>query len=205
MINLKYPTYTIINGERFDINTSYKIAIECNEIAKDRSICPEEKGLAIIYKIFGDKGLESTDNYEKLLNCALKFLSHGEEVESVEDVELDMDYVKDFALIKTSFRSDFGINLDLEDMHWWEFFDLLNGLSYSEFGNCCILNRIRNLRRMDTSKISDAELKKKIEDSKKYFSLKKDNDTKDRFTDEQKRNIDRFYKEAGIERGDNNG
>ena len=68
-----------------------------------------------------------------------------------------MDYIEDYDYIEASFMSDYHIDLSNVKMHWWKFNKLINGLSNSELGNCCILNRIRNLRNYDTSKIEDAK------------------------------------------------
>ena len=66
-----------------------------------------------------------------------------------------MDYKQDMDYIEASFMSDYRINLSNVKIHWWTFSNLMNGLSNSEFGNCCVLNRIRNLRTYDTSQIKD--------------------------------------------------
>ena len=57
-----------------------------------------------------------------------------------------MDFIEDMPYIEASFMSDYKIDLTTCQMHWWKFFKLLEGLSNSEMGNCCILNRIRNIK-----------------------------------------------------------
>ena len=201
---MDYPYFVVIKGKKYNINTSYKIAIQCNEIAMDENINEYEKGLAIICKLFGKDALDDEENLEGLLSAGVKFLRCGNDEKGDDNSKIDMDYTQDMPFIKASFRSDYGVNLNTEDIHWWEFFELLNGLSNSEFGNCCVLNRIRALRNMDTSKISDAKLKKEIENAKEQFRIKRNLEqaSKKEFTKEQKENIDRFYKETGIERGE---
>lgn len=190
-----YPKYVEIKGERYPINTSYIVAIECNNISEDESIGKFEKGLAIIYKLFGDKGLKATNNYDELLRLGFKYLACGQELEETK-TEPDMDYNQDMAYIKTSFKSDYNMELT-DDMHWWEFNDLINGLSDSELGNCCILNKIRNIRTMDTSDIKDPKQLEQIISAKKRFALKK----KDKeLSKKEKDSIDKFYELTGIER-----
>lgn len=187
---MNYPTYVMINGERFDINTSFKVAIECDSIARDTNIGDLERALAVIYKLFGEKGLNSPQHYETLLEKAKKYLSCGEELEQVTE-EPDMDLCEDYDLIETSFMSDFQIDLSTEDMHWWKFHKLLGGLSNSDFGNCCILNRVRNLRNMKLSEISDPKERAKIQKLKSQFALKR-NDPKYHLTKEQEESIRRI-------------
>ena len=196
---MDYPKYVKIGEKKYKINTDFRVAIECQEIALDDSIGDFERALAIIYKLFGDDGLDDSNNYEKLLELAQKYLSCGKEIDNKTNEEPDMDFIQDMPYIKASFRSDYNINLDDEEMHWWEFYDLINGLSNSEMGNCCVLNRIRNLRTFDTKDIKDQKELAKINEAKKQVALKK-REVKKELTYEQKRNIDNFYEKIGINR-----
>ena len=196
---MDYPKYVKIGEKKYKINTDFRVAIECQEIALDDSIGDFERALAIIYKLFGDDGLDDSNNYEKLLELAQKYLSCGKEIDSKINEEPDMDFIQDMPYIKASFRSDYNINLDDEEMHWWEFYDLINGLSNSEMGYCCVLNRIRNLRTFDTKDIKDQKELAKINEAKKQVALKK-REVKKELTYEQKRNIDNFYEKIGINR-----
>ena len=190
---MKYPTYTIVNGKRYNINTDFRIAIECNVIASDENIGDFERALAVIYKLFGEEGLNNPQDYEMLLEKAKKYLTCGKELE--DEKEPDMDYVQDYDYIETSFMSDYHIDLSKENMHWWQFFNRLNGLSNSEFGNCCVLNRIRNIRNMDTSGITDKKTLQLIAEQKKRFALKKKEPS-----DKQKESARAFYEM--LKRGD---
>ena len=196
---MDYPKYVKIGEKKYKINTDFRVAIECQEIALDDSIGDFERALAIIYKLFGDDGLDDSNNYEKLLELAQKYLSCGKEVDNKTNEEPDMDFIQDMPYIKASFRSDYNINLDVEEMHWWEFYGLINGLSNSEMGNCCVLNRIRNLRTFDTKDIKDQKELAKINEAKKQVALKK-RTVKKNLTFEQKKNIDNFYEKIGINR-----
>lgn len=167
-----YPEYAEVNGKRYKINTDYRVAIECNRIAEDKSIGDYERALAVIFKLFGEEGINSPDDYEMLLEKAQKYLLCGEELQDNKE-EPDMDFIQDMKYIRTSFRSDYGIILGKETMHWWEFFELVNGLSNSDLGNCCVLNRIRNIRTMDTKDIKDRKMLEQIMEQKKRFALKK--------------------------------
>ena len=193
-----YPKYVEINDDKFKINTDFRVAIECNRIAQDDTIGDYERALAIIYKLFGKKGLEALHIHDKLLLMAKEYLSCGKKIDEDIDEKPDMDYIEDYSYIKTSFRSDYGINLDNENMHWWEFFDLMNGLSNSEFGNCCILNRIRNLRNYDTKDIKDSKERQKIEKAKQQVALKRYKPKRKEATEEQKKSAEEFFNALGL-------
>ena len=196
---MNYPQFAEVDGKRYKINTDFRVAIECNEIGFDESIGDYERALAIIYKIFGDEGLSDNENHEKLLELATKFLSCGKELDKEQKGEIDMDFVEDMDYIEASFMSDYNIDLANVEMHWWKFYNLINGLSNSEMGNCCVLNRIRNLRTYDTKDIKDPKQLEKIKEAQRQVALKPKN-KKIKVTSEQQKNIDNFYDKLGIKR-----
>ena len=191
-----YPEYAEVNGKKYKINTDFRVAIECNRIAEDNSIGDLERALGVIYTLFGEEGINSQEDYEMLLKVAKKYLSCGIEADDMQQEEKDMDFIQDYSYIKASFRSDYGIRLDDEKMHWWEFMDLMNGLSNSELGNCCILNRIRNLRNFDTKDIKDPKEKARIMKAKQQVALKK-KPKEVKLTESQQKSVDEFYKSLG--------
>ena len=62
-------------------------------------------------------------------------------------------------------------------------------------GNCCVLNRIRNLRTYDISQIKDIKERTKIEEAKRQVALKK---KEKKLSKEQMESVERFNKLAGI-------
>ena len=192
-----YPEYVEIEGIKFKINTDFRIAIQCNEIAENEKIGKYERALAIIYKLFGKKGLEAFDLHDKLLLMAKNYLSCGKELQDTKNEQPDMNFIEDYAYIKTSFRSDYGMDIDKENMHWWEFWDLMNGLSNSELGNSCILNRIRNLRNIDLSEIEDDKERQRIAEAKKQVELKKYK-KENNLTSEQEKSMEELNKLLGL-------
>lgn len=191
------PEYVKINDKKYKINTDFRIAIECNQIAKETTIGEHEKALAVIYKLFGDEGLNNPQDYEKLLELGQKYLNLGEELES-NDEEPDMDFEQDKHYIRSSFIQDYHYNpYDLSYLHWWDFYHDLNGLTNSEFGNCCVLSRIRNLRTYDVSQIKDLKEQERIIKAQERVSLKK-NKQEIVLTEEQEESIRRFNEMIGM-------
>lgn len=193
---MDYPLYVEVNGKRYPINTDFRVAIECNRIAEDDTIKDTERALGIICTLFGEDAMDDTENYEKLFELAMRYLRCDQEDDGSSE-KPDMDFIQDYAYIKTSFRSDYGMKLDEENLHWWEFMDLMNGLSNSDIGNCCILNRIRNLRNFDTKDIKDQKEKDKIEKAKKQVALKK-NKKQVNITDKQRQSAIEIYTALGL-------
>ena len=189
-----YPEFVEIKGKRYKINTDFRCAIKCNEIAMDDNIDDEERALAIIYTLYGDEGLNDCENHFKLLELAEKYLSCGQDDKSINDI-IDMDYVEDMPYIEASFISDLKIDLENTKMHWWKFYYLLGALSNSELGNCCIFNRIRQLRTFDINKISDKNEREEILKAKERYALKR---YKKKPTEKQKESAEKFFEQLGL-------
>lgn len=187
-----YPEYVKVGDKKYKINTSYKTAIKCNAIAEDNNINDIERALAIIYKLFGEEALDDVENREELLKKAIKYLSCGVENVETSNEPKDMDFIEDMPYIKASFMSDYHIDLNKTDMHWWEFYELINGLSNSDMGNCCVLNRIRNLRTFNLGEIKDPREREKIRKAKKAVELKKN---KKKASKTQEQSAREFYAE----------
>ncbi len=185
-----YPRFAEIKGIKYEINTDFRVALECNEIANNSKIKDEERSLAIIYLLFGEQGLNDYENWNSLLRIAIKFLSCGKEIEDEydnEEKEENMDYQQDWGYIRTSFFSDYAIDLDKEKLHWWRFYELLCGLSEK-----CIFSRVRFIRDFDIGQIKDSAEREKWIKQKEMVALKQ---TKNEKSSEEKRLDELFEKQ----------
>lgn len=202
---MKNPQYVKVKDKKYKINSDFRVAIKCDEIARDNNIDDVERALAIIYMLFGEDGLNSYEDWSQLIILALRYLSLDKNKKALKTdfQKRDFDYIQDQPYIRTSFIQDYGYNpYEMEYLHWWDFWNDLNGLSNSEFGNCCILNRIRNLRNYDVSKIKDMKERQKIITAKELVSLNDefDNVKEVNYTEQEKNSINKFYEEIGLKR-----
>lgn len=193
---MNYPEYAKVNEKLYKINTDFRNAIRCNEVANDKTINDYERALAIIYILFGEEGLNAYDDYEQLLEKGQKYLLCNKELEE-NDEKPDMDFIEDMDYIEASFMSDYHIDLANVEMHWWKFNNLMNGLSNSEFGDCCVLNRVRNLRNYDVKDIKDKKERDKIIKAKKQVELKKYK-KENKITAEQEKSMEELNRIIGI-------
>lgn len=195
-----YPEYAEIDGEKFKINTDFRVAIKCNDISMDPNIDAIEKMLAIIYMLFGEKGLRSKKKYDQLIEKAFCYLRCGSKDDDTisSNKTPDMDFIEDMPYIEASFMSDYNINLENTEMHWWKFYYLINGLSNSEMGNSCVLNRIRNLRNLDLKEIKDTKLRNELREAKKRVALKRNQSNKKEATEEQLKSAEEFINALGL-------
>ena len=165
----KYPQFAQIKEQKYKINTDFRVALKCDEIARN-NVPEEERALAIIYLLFGDKGLKDSQNWNELLSIALKYLNFNKKAEENEEKEeTNMDFKQDWSYIQASFFSDYNVDLSNIQMHWWQFYDLLCGLTEK-----CILNRVRFVRDFDISQIKDSKEREKWIKQKQQVALKKE-------------------------------
>ena len=58
-----YPEYVKTKNNKYKINTDFRVAIECEGIATNENINDYERALAIIYKLFGDDGINNQEDW----------------------------------------------------------------------------------------------------------------------------------------------
>ena len=195
------PEYVKVDDKLYKINTDFRVALECNEIAEDKNINDMERALAIVYLLFGEEGL-NCKNQNKLLELAVKYLSLGnteKELKNQPDKKYDLDFTKCKGLIKSSFKFDYNYDpYDLKYLHWYDYYNDLSNLSTSEFGNCCILNRIISILETDESKIKDSKEQKKMAEAKILLKQKYCKEKEVKLTPEQEKSAEELYKALGL-------
>lgn len=185
------PKYVVIDNEKYLVNTDFRYALKCDWIYKNDSIGEYEKILAIIFTLFGKKGLKNYAHHEKLLNFAYYFLASGKEIKDNNE-EPNMDLNQDLDYIEASFTSDFGIDLENTEMHLWKFSKLMNGLTSN-----CVLNNVRYIRDYDLSQIKDSkELNEWIKRKESVALIKKE----PKLTKEEEESLNKFNELIGTER-----
>lgn len=191
------PEYVKIREKKYKINTDFRVALKCNEVSMDTSIGDLERTLAIVYLLFGDEGIDpkNRDDLSELVDLGYRYLTLDKKPTNTNE-EPDMDFIKDKKYIRSSFVQDYKYNpYDMEYLHWWDFYNDLNNLSNSEFGNCCVLNRIRNARNYDPSKIEDRKERENFIKFKESISLNK---TDNKLTKEQEESMNRLNEIIGF-------
>lgn len=161
---MKYPDKAEIGGITYPIHTSWRTGVKCMEIAGDPNISDEERALAIIYTLFG---FVPEDHLDDFLRISIQYLSCGEPHEQHRSRKKDMDFVQDERYITASFASDYHIDLESEDMHFWRYCALLSGLTEH-----CVLSRVREIRNYDLSDLKDVKSRTKMADAKRALALR---------------------------------
>lgn len=160
---MRYPEYAEIGGNRYKINTDFRVALECFKVIEDATISDQERALAVIYLLFGDV---PTDNLDDFLRIAGDYLRCGESDEPKTTSKRDMDLVDDEKYISASFMSDYQIDLSKADMHFWQYINLIQG-----FTDRCILSRVRDIRNYDMEELKDPKARARMAKAKEAVAL----------------------------------
>lgn len=194
------PKYVKVDNELYNINTDFRIALECNKIAQDKNIGDYERALAIIYKLFGEKGLNSK-NQDRLIELGIKYILLGKDENPLKidsDVNYELDFYKCEGLIRSSFKFDYKYDpYELEYLHWYDFYNDLENLSTSEFGNCCILNRVISILNQKPNEIKKNKDREKLINAQKILKEKYCINIEKQMTKEQEESAKAFYKSLG--------
>lgn len=184
-----YPEYAEIDGKEYKIDTSYRTALKCFEIIEDENIPETERSLAIVYLLFD---FIPKKNIDLFLKKAIIFLQCGESLEEQSSKKKDMDFIQDQKYINSSFMSDYHIDLSKTDLHFWQYIELIQGLTENS-----ALSRIRTLRNYDLSEIKDEKTRKNIAEAQKQVALKKEHKKRE-FSNKEQQNMEEFYKSIGL-------
>lgn len=184
-----YPEYANIDGQRYKLRTDFRVGLRCFKVIEDGSICDEERALAVIYLLFGF--VPDTD-LQLFLNKATLFLQCGKTKEEHEEQKKDMDFEHDKSYISASFMSDYRIDLNAVNMHWWQFCELIQGLTEH-----CVLSRVRDIRNYNLSDIKDNQARMRMAKAQQKLALPV------KYTKEELEAIEAF--ERLFEGGDVNG
>lgn len=178
---MKHPTAIEIDGRRYEINTGYEYALACFSCIDDTALTGEERAFGVLGLLYRTQPRDT----QRALALAIKYLQLGKErrPKHTDDEGRDLDFRKDMHYIRSSFRSDYGINLaEQPGMHWWEFSELLQGLT-----DTSVLNRVRDIRNYDLTKIKDPQLRAKMQRAQEDVALE------DERSEEDDRRLDDFY------------
>jgi len=142
-------------------------------------------------------------NHDRLVQLGTRYILLGKEQNSLKSHSHDkyqLDFDKSRGLISSSFKFDYKYDpYELEYLHWYDFYNDLENLSQSEFGNCCAINRIMSLFHYDTKDIKDANKKREIEEAKETLRKRYCICEEEEITDKQKESMKEFYKSIGID------
>ena len=160
---MRYPEYAEVKGKKYKINTDYRVALRCFEVIEDSSISDSERALAVVFLLFGEIPMEDAQDF---LRIAGDYLRCGEKETNQAARKRDMDFNADEKYIVASFMSDYRIDLSSTDMHFWQYIQLIEGLTEHS-----IMTRVRDIRNYDLSDLTEPKARARMADAKAAVAL----------------------------------
>ena len=166
------PTKFEIDGKEYEINYDFRTSILFCLLMNDPELTEEEKisqGLRLYYPII-------PSNIEEAYKKILFFYSRGKEENNKKvkqgkrifkrNTKKAYDFEADSDLIFSAFMTQYNINLNRENLHWWEFIALFNSLK-----DDTEIVKIMNYRTIDINSIEDKKERKMYKQLQDYYAL----------------------------------
>ena len=166
------PSSVKIDSTEYEINSDFRTSVLFSLLMEDDNLSKEEKvlqALNLYYPVVPDNSEEAIKQIKWFYSCGKLDNPIGNKKartssKKVFDFEVDANY------IYSAFMSQYNIDLqDIEQLHWWKFKALLEGLKEDNK-----LSKIIEYRSVDLSKIKDKEQRKFYKDMQKQYSLNKE-------------------------------
>lgn len=144
-----FPVSLRIDGVDCPINPDFRTILRCYEIQGEKEQLTRDELLRILSLFYKEQRVFSEEHIDRMF----WFFSCGREKETKRfprriagiNNKQPFDFTEDADLIYAGFMQQYGIDLQVSDMHWWKFMILLENL-----GSETRLNRIMEYRTIDT-------------------------------------------------------
>lgn len=187
----RLPEEVEIGGVWYSINTGFRTSILFELMARDKAVPDQYKIEGLLRLYYPEVPPDKDDAIKKALwfyNCGRNIRKKKEERNktslSFRKDKVLYSFEKDAPYIYAAFRAQYGIDLqDIEDMHWWKFSAMFDGLK-----NDHPIRQIMEIRGMSTSGLPKKQIKR-VNELKKHYALE-DTETVDSKVALAKRNAD---------------
>lgn len=161
--------YVLIEGNKYPINTDFRVAIKCDEILNDPNVDDLDRGILITGLLFGSESPYCNEALEK----AKKFLENGASGEGKKI----LDFNQHWDYYYGAFRAQYGIDLNKDDIHYHDFVSLCKTLKNQA------INDVIEILTYDMSEIKDPKQRRKIIDAQKKLKVKEVSNVNNSFID----------------------
>ncbi len=183
MINVMLdPLPTQWNG--FEINTSFRIGIQTFILEYDKELSDYEKSLHIVDLMFDDRPHPYGEELQECITWFLNGWFHDKSGSSKDNRRL-VDYDIDQWRIYADFRKIYGIDLSLDEMHWWTFNGLLWNMPYKQSA----FMEVIDIRKKKIEAKMSAKEKEAIAEAQKVYGLEQPETV---YTEDEKSKIDDY-------------
>ena len=149
------PRTVGIDGVEYPVNTDFRACLRVMLAFEDAQLTPHEKQAILLQNIYS----EIPGNIVGAIEAANLFLNGGEVQENEHQGPRLYSFSKDANFIFAAFRQTHGIDLQREDLHWWEFLALFMDLGQ----DTTFCNLVAMRKRVKTGKATKEERQAALE------------------------------------------
>jgi hypothetical protein len=124
------PETVEVNGREYRIEADYRTVLAYQRLLQDPETDDQDKAVLGLSLFFGDQ--IRREDVQDLLAYSQYFINRGQEPQDDDrdapKREKTFDILEDSGRIFAAFLQVYGINLRKAKIHWWIFWDLLEGL-----------------------------------------------------------------------------
>ena len=173
----------------YAIDTDFQTGIMISQCLADESLSDTERFYAAARLLFL-KNCPGNEEISEAIKWYMTEYSHDNTKPEKSELVI-MDWNIDQWRIYAAFRQQYGIDLNVDRIHWFTFMGLLSNLQE------CAFTRVMDVRQKKiTAKMSNEE-KAALRKAKMVFEIKQ---PKEAMSPEEKRQVDEFLKYANINR-----
>lgn len=173
----------------YAIDTDFQTGIMISQCLADESLSDTERFYAAARLLFL-KNCPGNEEIAEAIKWYMTEYSHDNTKPEKSEIVI-MDWNIDQWRIYAAFRQQYGIDLNVDRIHWFTFMGLLSNLQE------CAFTRVMDVRQKKiTAKMSNEE-KAALRKAKMVFEIKQ---PKEAMSPEEKRQVDEFLKYANINR-----
>ena len=165
----RLPSTLTVGGNSYKINSDFRTSILFELMMQDRGLTNEEKLINAIELYFH----EIPKDLEEAISKIVWFYKCGKEEENRESANSNNNgkqiysFEHDAEYIYSAYLSQYGIDLqDIEDLHWWKFKAMFQGLNESNE-----IVKIMGYRALDLNEIKDKKQKAHYRKLKNLYKL----------------------------------
>lgn len=149
------------NWNGYPVNTDFRIGIQVMLLLEDKELSDREKTDKVMDLLFPGIIPEDVTGAIRWFMGGWNHDKHGSRAESVKETDYDIDQWR----IYSAFRSQYGIDLNTAELHFWEFMALLTTLEE------CAYTRVIDIRRRKIEAKMDKKEKQALKEAKKVYAL----------------------------------
>ena len=173
----------------FPIDSDFQIGIQIMQALEDGDLSKQEGQAAALSLLFLQEDAQGNQfplpDAETALEGLMWFLTdwnhdHNSKSDKTKVTDFDIDQWR----IYSAFRQHYGINLNTDKLHFWEFMGLLTTLPE------CAYTRVIDIRAKKITSNMGKDEKKAYTELKKVYAIKQPKEVE--YTDEQNQAIDDF-------------